>query len=487
MYGPTTPGCTAHQHMILLTSRNEEPPKRSQADKRIDFLLKKHFNDAPDYRPLILELAALDPTPKKKYLAWLVKHWTAQWKPTDAERERVAKHLETHHKGAKYFSPLSWTGLRLEDAGYQADIFRYTPETLGTLGGSIAEMIRVDEEDKQIRKGNLVVTGGAEVAYKDECWTLLRVRTNDALRRLGQGTSWCVRHGTKNGYRFPFDFLLNNEGERFLANGCAIRDRWNKTPPPKLYEEIDRIRKLGSDGYDRAFFNVKEAIKSKQRHNPEVENQLMQYPDLAVQYAEKVICGKWPEFESVVRVAALRAEYATDYAIKCRCERWPRFENKIKRSPSALWRYRKAFPGSIPETYEEIFEEKLTEWRGRIAGVRKPIIHWSVGWQAESRERDVRFEDCLLLNYAEASIYRYARLVASLATSPIGYAYQSKILSYFTETDDKQTQIVNEELGPLILERLRQRIPEIEPLIAGNSENAFAYAKGIGQPFPTAR
>jgi len=93
----------------------------------------------------------------------------------------------------------------------------------------------------------------------------------------------------------------------------------------------------------------------------------------------------------------------------------------------------------------------------------------------------------LLLNYAEASIYRYARLVASLATSPIADAYQTKILSYFTETDDKQTQVVNEELGPLILERLHQRIPEIEPLIAKDSEKAFAYAKGIGQPFATAR
>ncbi|MFW6114533.1 MAG: hypothetical protein ACOC7K_02215 [bacterium] len=124
---------------------------------------------------------------REKYLAWLVKHWTGKWNPTDADLKRVPQHLETHHKGAKYFSPPSWTGLRLEDAGYHADIFRYSFETLGTLGGRIAELIRIDEEDKQILKGNLVVTGGAEVAYKDERWTLLRVRTKNALKRLGQG------------------------------------------------------------------------------------------------------------------------------------------------------------------------------------------------------------------------------------------------------------------------------------------------------------
>jgi len=329
--------------------------KRSQADKRIDFLLKHHFDDDPNFRPLLVKLAELDPTPKKKYLAWLVKHWTGNWTPTDAELKRVAQHLETHHKGAKYFSPLTWMGLRLEDAGYHADIFRYTPETLATLGGRIAEMIRIDEEDKQIRKGNMVVTCGAEVAYKDDRWTLLRVRTKRALKRLGQGCGWCVCGNGGHGYDFPFDFLLNDEGERFLANGSQIAGRWNASPSAEIRFEINRIRRLASDSYDRAKALASLAIEVQERWDAETESQIARHPDLAILYAEKVIQGSWPEFERVVRVATLPASDAADYAIKCRRERWPRFENKIKRSENAVWRYRRAFPGSIPKTDEEIF------------------------------------------------------------------------------------------------------------------------------------
>jgi hypothetical protein len=460
-----------------------ENDKRSQADKRIDFLLEKHFRNDPEQRPLLLKLAEHDPTPKKKYLAWLVKHWTGAWKPNDKELKKVSEHLETHHKGSKYFSPLSWTGLRLEDAGYHADIFRYTPQTLGTLSGRIAEMIRIDEEDKQIRKGNLVITGGAEVAYKDERWTVLRIRTKDALRRLGQGTSWCVRHGNLSGYQFPFDFLLNNEGERFLANRQEVRDRWDRLPTPQCLAEIKRVRVQASDKYDQIDLQVEEAIERKLRLESTLEKQVMRYPDLAIRYAEKVIGGVWPEYERYVRVATLSAENATDYAIKCRRERWPRFENKIKNSRPALARYRKAFPGSIPPTNEEIFQEKLDRWRQRKAKARQPVMRWSVQWQAESRVRNVKFEDRLLLKCSEASIDRYARLLVSLATSELEPDYREKFRSYFLEAKDERTQVVNDELGPIICAWVHQRMPEIEPLIMNHPENAFAYATGTARRF----
>ncbi|WP_146601026.1 hypothetical protein [Novipirellula aureliae] len=461
----------------------KETLKQSQADKRIDFLLRQHFDDDPDFRPLILKLAEHDPTPKKKYLAWLVKHWTGPWNPSDADLKRVARHLETHHKGAKYFSPLSWTGLRLEDAGYHADIFRYTPQTLAKLGGRIAEIIRIDEEDKQIRKGNLVITGGAEIAYKDERWTVLRVRTQSALNRLGQGCGWCVCGRGGHGYSFPFDFVLSSDGERFLAHKGEIRDRWDNSPTANLYYEIFRVVNLGSDGYDRAVAQVEEAIKTKQRHTAEIENQLMQHPDLAIWYAEKVIQGRWQEFEEFVRVATLPAGHAADYAIYCLREPWPRFENKIKRSVVPLAQYRRAFPGAIPKTDEEIFQENLAHWRAYTAKARRPWSHDSIQWQAESRERNVDFENRLLLNYSEASIKRFAKLVASLATSEIASEYRSKIQSYFTEATDEKTQVVNDELGPVICGRICRRLPEVEALIADDPESSFAYAKGISQRF----
>ena len=429
-----------------------KPPKRSQAEKRIDFLQKRYFDDDPNSRTLLSKLATLDPTPKKKYLAWLVKYWTAGWKPDDAERGRVTKHLAIHLKGAKYFSPLTWTGLELEEVGYQADIYKYSPNSLRTLNGRVAEIIQIDEENKQIRKGNLVITGGAEVAYKDENWTLLRIRTKEALRRLGQGTSWCVRNGNLRGFKFPFDFLINNDGERFLANEHEIRDCRDSSPLHSVNAEITRIRALGVDSYDRIKAHVRTAIKAKQRLELELEDQIMQHADLAITYASKVIRGPWVEFEKSVRVATLPALQATEYAIKARRERWPRFENKIKRSQLALADYRKAFPGSIPKSDEEIFEDKLAAWR-RAYGAKCPVMHWSVGWQAESRERNIEFETSLL-GYSEASITRYARIVSSLSTSEVADAYSDKYWSYFTETDDEQTAAINQKLGPIILDWL---------------------------------
>ncbi|MEM9413701.1 MAG: hypothetical protein AAGA30_21515, partial [Planctomycetota bacterium] len=193
--------------------RKPKPPKKSQAEKRIDYLLKLYFDAEPSSRKLILTLAKYDPTPKKKYLGWLVKHFIGGWVPPKTQLLNISQRLKIHHKGAKYFSPLTWTGLRLEEAGYHADIFKYTPRTILKIGRSISEIIQTDEEDKQIRKGNLVVTAGAELAYKDHKWTLLRIRNRKALERLGQGTAWCVCNGRLNGYRLPFDFLLNSDGE----------------------------------------------------------------------------------------------------------------------------------------------------------------------------------------------------------------------------------------------------------------------------------
>lgn len=461
------------------------PPKlhRTQADKRIDFLLKKYYDDNPDFRPQLLHLAHYDPTPKKTYLAWLVKHWHADWKPDDAELKRIAGHLETHHKGAKYFSPLSWTGLRLEDAGYHTDIFQYSPATLGTLAGAIAKIIRIDEEDKQIRKGNLVATGGAEVAYKDERWTLVRVRTKAALKRLGQDCGWCVCGDGMHGYSFPFDILIDGEGERFLAHPREVRGRWNIRPSQSTLAEIKRIQALAADGYDHAKALVEEAIQAKRRHDAEVEQRLMRHPDLAIRYAEQVIGAKWTEFERHVRVATLSAQHAAEYAIKCRRERWPRFENKIKRAGGPLAQYREAFPGSIPKTREELFQDKLNRWRERSARAYPSTRKWSVLGQAESRERNVDFEDCLLKKYSEDSIKRFARLVASLATSEMQPEYRTKTLSYFEETKHERTQTINTALGPLICENLHRRLPEVEMLIADHPGNSFAYATGIAQRF----
>jgi hypothetical protein len=463
--------------------------KRTQTDKRIDFLLKKHFEEDPDFRPVILKLAEFDPTPNKKYLAWLVKHWCGKWNPDDTELQCVSRCLSIHHRGAKYFSPLSWTGLILEEAGYQADVFRFTPQTLLQMQGKIAEIIQTDEENKQIRKGNLVATAGAEVAYQDESWTLVRIRTNDALKRLGQGTSWCVRDGNMGGYRFPFDFLLSREGKKYLANASQVRDRWNRIPPPEIVAEINLVRKLGSDSGDnvndefkRLAASIRQAIRTLKKLNPEEEERLLRYPGIAVEYAIQVLGGRWPKFEQKVRVSDLSASQAVEYAVRCRQERWTRFENKIKRSTEPLARYRVAFPGSIPKTEKELFKEDIQRWRRVTRAATCYPGNFGVQAIVEARTRHPS-EERWLASASENSLRKFAVLFASLVTSDAKHWYIEKLKSYFNDFESEYGQAVNLKVARLLCLRFGERMECLEPMIAKDAICSLNYALGMGERF----
>ena len=476
-------------HTNKTPSPNDRPERRlSQADKRINFLLKQHFQNDPAARPNLETLAQLDPTPKKTYLPWIVKHWLAGWNNNPEESKRLTESLTTHFKGAKYFSPLTWTGLRLEDVGYHADIYRYTPQTLAKMPHQIAEIIRIDEEDKQIRKGNLVALAGAEVAYKDEKYTLIRIRTIGALRRLSQGSSWCVEDSINiRGFsvredEYPFDFILSHEGERYLANGDELRNRWNESPAWLIEAEINRIRLLAGDGRDRLNAAMNDYAKSGQRLDQETERKLFDYPDLAIHYAARAIQSPWEEFESHVKVADLSASQAVEYAIKVRRSRWIRFENKIRRSRWPLYLYRSAFPGAIPYTEQEINQQKIEQWRKKTPSANRTAGPGSVQSQAESERRDPVFEE-RLLKEGSKSVERYARLVASLAVSELADRYRETLLSYFKPTKDKLLREVNLAMARLICRQFRRQIEYLEPRIAKDAECSFNYAMGNRKRF----
>jgi hypothetical protein len=471
------------------TPTHEIKEKRTQTDKRIDYLLTKHFEDDPEFRPVISKLAEYDPTPNKKYLAWLVKHWCGKWNPDEAQLQRISHCLNIHHRGAKYFSPLTWTGLELEDVGYQADVFRFTPQTILQMQGKIVEIIQTDEENKQIRKGNLVATAGAEVAYQDDNWTLVRIRTNEALMRLGQGTSWCVRHGIIGGYRFPFDFLLSREGDKYLANANQVRDRWDKIPPVEIVEKINEIRRLGSDSgdkvsdeYRRFTATIHRAIQARIKLKQEEEEKLLGYPGLAIEYAHGVIGGRWPEFEQKIRVSDLSASNAVEYAIRCRRERWPRFENKIKRSSAPLARYREAFPGAIPKTEKELFNEDIQQWRLVTKAANCNPLTYGVQAMAEARVRQPN-ERQWLARVSEASVKRYAMMFASLVRSVAKRWYVEKLQSYFSDFESEHGQEVNLKIARLLCLHFGERMECLEPMIAKDATCSLNYALGMGERF----
>ena len=358
------------------------------------------------------------------------------------------------------------------------------------MQGKIAEIIQTDEENKQIRKGNLVATAGAEVAYQDDSWTLVRIRTNDAIQRLGQGTSWCVRHGKIGGYRFPFDFLLSREGDKYLANATQVRDRWDRIPPPEIVDKINLIRKLGADSGDkvndefkRFASTIHEAIQAKRKLKQEEEDKLLEYPELAIEYAYGVIGGRWLVFEQKFRVSELSASLAVEYAIRCRRERWPRFENKIKRSVEALARYREAFPGSIPKTEKELFKEDISRWRRVTKAANTYPSNYGVQAMVEARVRHPS-EERWLVHASESSLKRFAILFASLVTSDAKRWYIEKLQSYFDDFESEFGQAVNLMVARLLCLRFGEPIEFLEPKIARDAVCSLNYALGIGERFP---
>lgn len=465
----------------------ETNPPQTRTEKRIRYLLEKYFHNDPEQRPVLERLVRNDPSHNGKYHEWLVRNYCKAWKPTDLELQATGEDLAIHLRGSKYFSPLTWTGLLLEDAGYLADISRYTPKTLEIMRGPIAEIIRVDEENKQIRKGNLVATEGAEVVHRDERWTLVRIRTGEALRKLGQGTSWCVRHGhvsngLVSGYRFPFDFLLSSEGERYLANGREVKDRWNNIPGQKTLEEIDEVRAGACDSFDRLERLMEGAITSGQRLDEAVEGQILKYPNWAIRYAEALIAGGWDRFEQEYGVRNLSASLAVEYAIRCRRDRWVRFENKIKRTVEPLARYRSAFPNSIPKTDKEFFREAIQSWRYSTPGARE-MPRYGMQVLVEARERNLEEELSWFKRTGENSHKRFAKLFASLLMSPAGIWYTEKVQSYFESFDSELGRLVNLRVARFICKHFRVRQKSLESRIATDAVCSLNYALGIGERF----
>jgi len=355
---PVAPGSIADSFPI----NNEQPPrftdpprsKTSQADRRINFLLNQHFKNDAAYRPLLIELAKLDPTPKKKYLGWLVKHWLAghRFKGKCKVRENLRLHALA--------SARHWKE-QLE-GDFLADIFNHTPQTLQKWKAKNRKKLRYQEALDSIERGCLVTWPGAEIAHQDERYTVIRIRTREALGLLSHYGLWCTRYlryrdrlirdqfGEK--YYFPFDVILAVDGERYLRNFYDLRDQWNIEPSAIVEDEILKLCSIVQDSVDR----FEQLIRDRVRMTPELEADLIRHPSLAAEYATKVIRGRWPEFEKKVSLSKLEPGTIFGYCTKNTPFRWERAERFVQRSE--FW----------AERYEQFFNLQWSPEEKKLAG-----------------------------------------------------------------------------------------------------------------------
>jgi hypothetical protein len=326
-------------------SRETKPkPKLSQTDKRINFLLKQYFKNDLSCRPILEKLSALDPTPNTKYLGWLTKHWCQGVRFTNGDqiRENLKMHAITCRRKRK------------EDIGsdFMADIFAYTPKTLQTWKAKHRKQLLYREKLALIEKGVPVTCPGAEIVYQDELYIIMRIRTRPALGLLSHYGSWCTqnyRYGTADlldeygePYCFPFDLILAIDGNRYLRNFRDLRDQCNDDPPRRERDQIIELCSSVQDTLERLEEATEKCVRDGARMPLEMEATLIGYPNLAADYAVKVLGERWLEFERKASLGKIHA-----YSIYRYCERnafrWERAERKILRAKYWAMQYSKLF------------------------------------------------------------------------------------------------------------------------------------------------
>lgn len=332
-------------------------PKTPQAERRVNFLLKQYFANDPSCRPLVLEIAQHDPTPKKKYLAWLVKYWTEGHRYR--AKSRIRENLILHSLA----SERKWS-LTLGDE-FESDIFCYTPQSFRSMMAkhrkAIRHLIRLDAIDKDLP----VTCPGAEIAHQDELYTVIRIRTRSALGLLSRYGSWCTQRYAENikvlrdedgeMYYFPFDVILAIDGKRYLRNFFTLRDHWNRSPPRREAEQIRELCSTVKDTLDKLEEEVSKCAQDGARMTPEKEEVLIRFPDLAVEYAAKVVRERWPEFEQRANLAKIGAGSIYRYCVNIAHSRWERAERKLLRSKAWAERYAQFFdlPWILPQKKEK--------------------------------------------------------------------------------------------------------------------------------------
>ncbi len=341
---------------------DDEPrhPNNTQRDKRIDFLLTRHFPDQPEKRVLLENLADLDPTPNKKFLPWLAKHWLIGWRPSKEQRQRFSEDLSLYRLACRWKTKYEVCNLR------ERNIFHFTPASFGQFIRSRRSEIKRYDHISQMEKGKVVLCSGAELAYHDEYCSVIRIRSYRALGLLSHYGSWCTqdiqaycRRDTGGEYDLPFDLILTADNYRYLADQWNIRDRWDRHPSISTIQWITEVRAKARDRVDIAKYKLDVACKQQVRLSESDERELIRFPKLAVTYAKNFFEEGWIDFEELAPLGRVGHRLATYYAIHVKKGRWLRAEKIVGRKICTAKEYYRKFRVQTNKKLQAIAQQNI--------------------------------------------------------------------------------------------------------------------------------
>lgn len=244
-----------------------------------------------------------DPTINKKYDTWILKQWMFLNVRLPEDSDRVREVLN-------HFIEQS----RKQNSPIESNIFKY--RTIHDLERALEEVVPGMKASSQ--EANLNGMEGVLVIKKDGPYTLLRVSDEESLKDLGEGTKWCTRRSYRRCYA---DRYLRQYGHLFIVLK-------NNKPFMQYTPNFDQIMDVDdqpvSGVFDEKLQDILEPI------NPDA--------DTAIDYAEKVLQGRYREGEKAILGSPYLIHHYVLYVIK---KRWPEGERALLREgdPKSLYEY----------------------------------------------------------------------------------------------------------------------------------------------------
>jgi len=337
----------------IATAAEREPQLRElEPEQQVDAVLQK--------------AEAADPTPNKKYVLWIVRQFVKNGLKYEDINEFLQQDIEQFHQLPKQ---------RKQQLDIETDINKYKWQDIRSIADKLKSVDVDSESDAKLDYENI---DDMKVLYVGDMGQLVIPETREASCEIGSGTRWCTA-ATQSDNMFD-----EYSGDGPLYVWIPSRKMPEKSKSNKFQFHFPSVQFMNEndDEIDPElinYFRTKHPVLKKLFAKGEKE--IAQDPRIALDYAQDVIGGRWPEAEETIaqnfydaykyardiiggrfpegeEAIAQDLETALDYARNVIKRRWPEVEETIAQYPSYSFVYaREVVKGRWPEGEEAIAQD----------------------------------------------------------------------------------------------------------------------------------
>ena len=284
------------------------------------------------------QMEFVDPTPNNKYVLWIVRQFVKNGLKFEDINEFLKLDLERFHELPKQ---------RKQQLGIETDLNKYTWRDLRAVVDKLKKA--ADLESPVDAKLDYEHIDEMKVLYVGDMGQLIIPKTTAASCEIGSGTRWCTA-ATQSDNMFS-DY--SNDGPLYVWIPSRKMPEKSKSNKFQFHFPSVQFMNENDDEIDPElinYFRTKHPVLKKLFSKNEKE--IAQDPRIALDYAQDVIGGRWPEAEETIAQDLYDAyKYARDII----GGRWPEVEETIAQDPDTALDYAKdVIKGRFPEGEDKI-------------------------------------------------------------------------------------------------------------------------------------